>query len=352
MGITHLSGLEVAGVPTMGVGGVPLFTGNWYFVDAINGSDGNTGAADNPLATIYAAYAKMISGNNDVCIIVGNGSTTGTQRLSVANAQTITPSAAAGTITWAKNACHLIGMTAPTGVSNRARFAPPTGTYTAATFGSVINNAVTYNGTFFLVTGQGCYFSNFSLFNGFSTGSATNQVCWIDAGGRNFYNCVDFEGAGDTASAQSTSSRSLLLAGNTGENTFVRCTIGTDTVTKTVANASLELSGGSPRNKFIECDFPVNTSSATTLSVITAAAAAIDRWTKFDRCCFLNTVGSTSTTMTAAFSMAASSGGLFLLKDCTAVGVTDWGTASAKSQLYIDGPAPSTTLTGYSVNPA
>ena len=37
MGTTHLSGLEVAGVPTQGVSGAPLFTGNWFFVDAING---------------------------------------------------------------------------------------------------------------------------------------------------------------------------------------------------------------------------------------------------------------------------------------------------------------------------
>ena len=45
MGITHLSGLEVAGVPTMGMSGTPLFTGYWFFVDADQGNDGNSGAA-------------------------------------------------------------------------------------------------------------------------------------------------------------------------------------------------------------------------------------------------------------------------------------------------------------------
>ena len=48
MGITHLSGLEVAGVPTQGMGGaLPLTTSNYFFVSSVSGSDGNTGAANN-----------------------------------------------------------------------------------------------------------------------------------------------------------------------------------------------------------------------------------------------------------------------------------------------------------------
>jgi hypothetical protein len=342
MGITHLSGLEVAGVPTMGISGAPLFTGNWYFVDAVHGSDGNTGAADNPFATVYQAINVMTSGNNDVCVVVGSGSTAGTQRLSTALAQTITPSATAGTLVWNKNACHLIGMTAPTSVAQRARFAPPTGTYTQTTFGS---------GNFVTVSGQGCFFANFSLFNGFSTGG-NNQICWTDSGGRNYYYNVEFGGAADAASAASTSSRSLLIS-TAGENTFESCTIGLDTVTRSVANASLEFAGGTPRNRFVQCLFPFQTSSASVLGVLGTGASCMDRWQSFERCVFINNIKSSSTQMTALASLtSASPGGLLSFKDCTTIGITKFGDTNGLANSFVDGGAPTAATTGIAVNPS
>lgn len=342
MGITHLSGLEVAGVPTMGIGGAPLFTGNWYFVNPASGSDGNTGDADNPLATLYQAHAKMTSGNNDVCVLVGNGAASGSARLSTALAQTIDSSVTAGTLVWSKNACHLIGQTAPTMVAQRARIAPPSGTYTQSTFGS---------GNFVTVSASGCYFGNFSLFNGFSTGG-TNQICWTDSGGRNFYWNVNFGGMGDTTSAGDAGSRSVKLSGSTGENTFVGCEFGLDTVTRSAANATLEFAGGCPRNTFIDCNFPFQTSASTPLGIIVSAAAGSDRWQKFVRCTFINNVQSTSTTMSGLSTLAASMGGLLLMKDPTMVGITEFGTdATSRGQIYVDGGAPTAGSTGIAVNP-
>lgn len=342
MGITHLSGLEVAGIPTMGMSGLPLTTGSVYFVDYVNGSDGNSGAADQPLQTLYGAHYKMTAGQNDVAVIVGDGSTAATQRLSLANAQVLDPTASAGTLVWSKNACHIVGMCAPTMVSQRARIAPPTGTYTMATFGS---------GNFVTVSASGCIFANFSVFNGFSTGGAS-QIAWTDSGGRNYYSNVMFGGAGDAASAQSTSSRSLLISGSTGEHTFDSCEFGLDTVTRTVANATLQFSGGSPRNTFRGCNFSFQTSAATTLGIIVAAAAGIDRWQKFDRCTFINSIQSTSTTMNGLSTLPASAGGLLLMTDCTLVGITEFGTdATSRGQIYVDGAAPTAGTSGIAVNP-
>jgi len=341
MGITHLSGLEVAGVPTMGIGGAPMYTGSWYFVDPVNGSDGGTGAANDPFQTVYAGYNACTSGNNDVVVIVGDGATTGTARMSTALAQTINSAATTGTITWAKNATHLIGQTAPT-LNARARFAPPTGTYTAATFGN--------SGNMFNVTGQGCYFANFSVYNGFSTG-ATGQVAWIEAGGRNTYVGVSFLGMNDTASANSTTSRSLSVRGS-GENTFIDCVIGGDTTARTAANASLDFTSGTARNRFYNCTFPFQTSAAGALGV-TAAAAGMDRYQLFDRCVFINNVKSTSTTMSALATLAASTGGMLLMKDPTMVGITEFGTdANSLGQIYVDGAAPDAATTGIAVNPS
>jgi hypothetical protein len=337
------NGVTSFGVPMLGgIGGIPL-TGTWFFVDPANGNDGNTGLAPSEaLATLYMAHAKMTAGKNDVCVLIGDGSTTGTARLSTALAQSVDSSVTAGTLVWSKNACHLIGETAPTMVAQRARIAPPSGTYTQSTFGS---------GNFVTVSAAGCIFANFSLFNGFSTGG-TNQICWTVSGGRNYHYNVNFGGMGDAASAQDTGSRTLKISGSTGENTFVNCVIGLDTVTRTVANASLEFAGGCPRNTFIGCNFPFQTSNAGVLGIIVSAAAGSDRWQKFDRCTFINNVGSTSTTMSALATLAASMGGILVMKECTAVGITEWGTdATARGQIYVDGGAPTAGTTGIAVTP-
>lgn len=67
MGTTHLSGLQVAGVPTFGVGALPL--GNTYFyVDSVNGLAGNPGTFDQPYALLSTAIAACTA--NTGCIIV------------------------------------------------------------------------------------------------------------------------------------------------------------------------------------------------------------------------------------------------------------------------------------------
>lgn len=344
MGITHLSGLEVAGVPIITSGGAPFFTGSWFFVDPVNGNDGNTGAADSPLATLYKAHAKMTAGKNDVCVLVGNGSNTGTARLSLALAQSVDSSVTAGTLVWSKNACHLIGMTAPTMNFQRARIAPPTGVYTVTTFGSA---------NFVTVSAAGCYFANFSLFNGFSTGGAA-QICWTDTGGRNYYNNVNFGGMADAGSANSTTSRSLKIgSGGTGENTFDGCVIGIDTVTRTAANASLEFAGATPRNVFRDCIFPVETSDAGAICILATATNSMDRWQTFQRCLFVNNTKSSSTTMTALCTIGAASGGLIMLQDCQTIGMTDLFTdATTAGQMFMNMAAPSNNTGGLAVPPA
>lgn len=341
------NGISSFGVPVIGgAGGIPL-TGTWFFVDPANGSDGNPGTDPSPtgaLKTLYQAHAKMTSGNNDVCVLIGNGGTSGTARLSTALAQTINSAATTGTLNWTKNACHLIGETAPTMNFQRARIAPPSGTYTQATFGS---------GNFVVVTGVGCIFANFSLFNGFSTGGV-NQICWTDTGGRNYYYNVNFGGMADAASAADAGSRSLLIgAAGTGENTFVSCVVGIDTVTRSAANASLELAGATPRNTFINCDFPFQTSSATVLGIIGTGTGCIDRNTVFANTRFINNVQSTSTTMSGLATLPASAGGLLYMDTGTVmVGITEWGTdATTRGQIYIASPLPVAATSGIAVNP-
>ena len=342
MSLTNFSGgVSSFGVPVMGnIGGIP-FTGNYIFVSPGTGADGQDGSAGNPLATLYEAIKRARSGYNDVIVLVGDGASTGSARLSLALAQANDSTATSGTLNWNKNAVHLIGVGAPTRVGARARIAPPTGTYTAATFGA---------NTFVNVTGTGCMFANISAFVGFSTGSTT-MVGWLENGGRNAYVNCNIQGLADVASATATGARTLQVAG-VGENTFTGCVIGEDTVTRTVANASVEFSGGTPRNTFSSCVFPFQTSNAGVLGILGTGAACMDRWQLFENCSFLNNIKSTSTQMTALASLtSASPGGMLLFKNCTVIGATKFGDTNALANSYVDGGAPTAATSGLALNP-
>lgn len=335
------NGISSFGVPVLGnIGGIP-FTGNYYFVDPVYGADGNEGGAESPLATLYEAHRRCVDGNNDVVVLVGNGQSSGTARLSLALAQAIDSTATTGTLTWSKNATHLIGVCAPTRVGQRARIAPPSGTYTASTFGA---------NTFVNVTAAGCLFSNIDVYCGFSTGSTT-MVAWQDSGGRNAYQNVNIQGLADAASAGASGARVLKITGS-GENTFTDCVLGTDTVTRSAANATIEFASGTARNSFIGCTLPFQTSAASPLGVIVSAAAGSDRWQLFQSCTFINNIKSTSTQMGALATLAASMGGLLLFKDSTMVGITEFGTdATSRGQIYVDGGTVTAATSGIAVNP-
>jgi len=346
MSLTNFSnGVSSFGIPIIGGNPIP-FTGKYYFVDPVYGSDGNKGTSPKrAFKTLYRAQIACVAGNNDVVYLIGNGSSTGTARLSLAIAQTVTPTATSGVLNWAKNACHLIGITAPARVAQRARIAPPTGIYTQANFGS---------GNFVNVTASGCMFANISLFHGFSTGGV-NQICWTDSGSRNAYFNMDIAGIADATSAANTGSRSIKLGGaGSAEHYFQDCSFGIDTVQRGVANATLEFVGtpGAPRNLFRNCVFNFSASNAAVLGIITSGASTLDRWTMFENCAFMNAIQSTATTMTALSTLAASSGGFLLFKDCALVGITGFGSdATTRGQIWVVGDIGTAGTSGIAVAP-
>lgn len=317
--MTDLTSLNVGGVPVLGA--MPLglpFTGNYYFVDAVAGADGNTGAADSPMASLTAAYARCVAGNNDVVVIMGDGGTTATQRLS-------------STLTWAKAATHLIGMTAPTMVSQRARIS------TAAGATANVNPLVE-------VTAQGCLFANFSLFQGVGQ-SATDEQLWKESGQRNCYVNVDFGGMGSANGAGRAGSYGLLLYG-AGECTFRGCRFGTDTQDRTAANANVRIRKNASNTEckriiFEDCEFSMRCVTNTTpLFVDADEASSIDRYIRFKDCTFINTG-----TATPAVVAAQNATNAYLLFDrCCKMLATSWGVAG-RTNIYVNGPATSTTVT-------
>lgn len=293
--------------------GIGFLNGNVIMLDPFAGRDTNDGLTA-PVQTLARAYGIGREGKNDVIALISNGLTTSTARL-------------ASGFTWAKNALHLVGVSCGVNISNRSRIAP-----TAAT---------TAFANFFTVSGSGCLFQNIEWFQGFDTGVAAS-ICMTVTGGRNMFSNCHVAGMGDTASAQSSTSRDLKISG-TGENMFVGCTIGLDTVSSNTTNSSFELTGGTVRNQFVKCTFLRYTSSAGTLIGVVSGAAGIDRSTTFDACKFINAIKSGSTTMSAAFTLAASAGGMFVMDPlCQLVGITAFGTdATSLAQILVGGAAVS-----------
>jgi hypothetical protein len=319
---TILAALVAAGFGT---------SGKIYYVDAVNGNDVNNGTA--PLSvspgvgafqTLAQGYAALNSGENDVLVMIGSGTTAGSQRLTA-------------TFTWAKNAAHLVGICSGSQFSQRSRIAP------------AIAPAATAFTPLFTVSGNGCYFANIEFFHGFNTGT-TAQICMNITGSRNVFNNCQLSGMGDAASAADAGSRSIVIT--SGENYFKHCVIGLDTVARSALNSSVEIQSAAPRNVFEDCVFPAIASAAsTTLMFLAAAAASIGTMTIFKRCLFYNcSTFNGGAAVAGLFKLVASAGGAILLQDCTEYGYTDWGyDAASKAQILVSGPVPTSSTSGIAV---
>lgn len=297
------------GMNLFGVSNTPPFSGNVFWVDEANGSDGNTGGPQDPLATLTQAHSLCTNNNNDVVFLVGTVHTT-------------------ATTVWSKSKTHLIGLAPDLRSQARARI--------SQTGSTVFTPLVS-------VTGSECIFRNIGSFHGFA--NASTQICWADTGGRNEYTRCLFGGMGNATAAAQAGSRSLTISGGTGENTFTDCQIGLDTITRSTSNASLEFLAGTPRNVFTRCLFPCLTSSASALW-ITVGSGGMDRFALFDGCTFINAVESTSTTLTAGIIANASAGGAIMLQNPMSLGATAIATTGP---VYIIGNVPVATTSGIAI---
>ena len=327
LGLPALGALSLAGaqaiqkaVATATLGS----TGNIYYLDPVNGLDGNPGNVPSAaVQTLAAGYALLTSGNNDVLVLIGNGTSTASARIT--------------TFTWAKNACHLIGICAPSAISQRARIANPT------------TSGLTITANFFTVSGSGCLFQNISWFVGAGAGQTgiAASICLTVTGQRNaFVNC-DIEGMGDATSAVSSTSRNILLNGG-GENIFSHCNIGLDTVIRTSANASVELQGGTARNSFENCTFLMWSSDGLQYFLYGTGASCMDRWVFFKGCNFMNAIKPAGGTACAlAFVLPSTANGQVNFDATSGLfGVTAIGDATTKALTYVSGGTATNGIKG------
>jgi hypothetical protein len=280
-------------------------SGKAFFVDPARGSDGNRGTSwDRPLATVTKALSLCTDKAGDVVYLLNDGNTSGTSRDTA-------------TIDWSKDNTHLVGLCAPSMISQRARISPPT----SAT--AIVTPQMT-------VSADGCVFANVAFFEGTSEDSVASE-CIRVTGSRNYFYNVAMMNMGDAtnghAGDEATSCHLKINGG--GENLFENCYIGLDTAARSVANANVELIGATTRNIFKNCVFPAYADNADALFVKIDGSGDIDRFVMFDGCIFTNATSSAATTMTGAMDVHASAGGHVIVKDCMLIGATDWEAADS-----------------------
>ena len=289
-----------------------LAAGNSWFVNAVTGNDttGN-GSAAAPFATLDAAITAASAGNGDTVYLQGTSHRT-------------------SSLAWNKNNVNLVAINAPSN-NGRGRISS-TG---ATPFSPLVN-----------VTGQGCSFVGLGTFHGGFTTPTGSQVCWNDAGGRNYYSHCVLQGGGDTVAAALAGMRSLTIQGS-GENLFEDCTIGLDTIVRaTNANASLEMLAGTARNVMRRCLFQSDCSDVADTHIL-IQAGGMDRYLLLDECAFMNFGG---TLLTACISNAGGSpgGSVILMPNCISVGAS---AIAASGEVYVGQiSAAGATTTGIGIH--
>lgn len=286
------AGLNISGqfgMPLYGINGnLPPFSGNTFWVDGTNGSDGSTGGPQDPFKTLSQAQTACTAGNNDVVYFTG----------------TYSPAA---TFVWSKNNTHLIGL-------SLSPFAAPSISVasTAATTGSftpLVN-----------VTATGCIFQNFSVISGIN--QAATQVAWAEAGGNNTYIGVNINQIGNATAGAQAGNRALTLA-SIGSY-FQNCVIGSDAIVRaTGTNSNITILAGTGSTIFRNCIIPMWSSVAANTFIV-AATATMTGNVILDQCLLTNNAqGAGYVANTQAFSISATAGGMVVLPvSTTVVGAT------------------------------
>lgn len=274
------------GMPLFGIQGtLPPLTGNYFWVDGTNGSDGNTGGPQDPFKTLTQAQNSCLAGNNDVVFFTG----------------TFSPTA---TFVWSKNNTHLIGLDID-GPFPSPTISVASATATTGAFSPLVS-----------VTASGCIFQNISVISGIA--QAATQVAWAESGGSNSYINVNINQVANATAGLQAGNRALTLA--SAGCYFQNCVIGSDAIVRaTGTNSSVTVLAGTGFTVFRGCFFPMWSSVAANTFII-AATTTMSSNIILDQCILTNNVaGAGYVANTQAFSISATAGGILLLTPSTIV---------------------------------
>jgi hypothetical protein len=262
--VQQFGGSPVGGLPyswLLGPQGRVIFVSPYRTASASSGigQDGNPGTFNKPMKTVAAAYAETVAGRGDIIYMMANS-----------NASADVTEDISSTLTWANDGTHLIGLTTPSMVSQRARFNQLS---TATGVSPMVN-----------VTADNCTFANLQFFQGVA--DATSLINVQVTGQRNYFDNVHFAGVGH-ATMSAAGCASLNLEG-ASENVFKHCVIGVDTATMDADGRNMTCDGDASRNLFEDCIFQAFISATGAGHVEIIDGTGIDRWLMFRNCQFIS----------------------------------------------------------------
>ncbi len=242
----------------IGLGGLTTQGKVWH-VKPRTGNDGNSGlSSERAVATLAKAHTLATADQNDIVLLYAED-----------NSASGTTDYQSATLTWSKDLVHLIGVCSPVRQSNRARIAQLS---TATAVSPLVD-----------VTASGCYFKNFSIFQGVN--DATSLIALRVTGERNAFEDMHIAGMGN-ATQVAAGGTSLKIDGG-AENVFRNCTIGLDTIGRdATTEGEIWLDGDATRNIFEDCLISAFISDIAYEHVVLEDATAIDRYVLFNNCLF------------------------------------------------------------------
>ncbi len=304
LGITKDDELVVGG-RVLHTGYAGLGAGIPYYCDPDNGDNNLSGRTPGTaVASLVTAYGLTTAEQNDAVILIGDGNTSGTARLTA-------------NLDFSKDATHLIGIGAPGRQAKRQRI-------------SHASTAPTTNFILLTFSCQGSIFDNFGSFVGMA--ESADETSFAVTGNRNYFGSVAFEGLGHTTVATRAGSEVMLLTG-AEENRFVDCTFGLETIQRTGANATLRFQTACGRNSFEDCLFPMYAGNTSPLWIDAPAANAFNGSSQFfDDCRFIEVgLSGSSEPAVVGLSHASSNGTVYFTRSFHNAGA--WAASSARFQV-------------------
>ena len=310
---------DLGGVPVTGGETLLMAGGNIQYCDPTNGTAGGDGLTPtSACSSLLTCYNRTRDAHNDIVFLIGGA----------------TAWNPAATLAWSNTYTHLIGITPPKSVGQRARIEG----LAATALTSLID-----------FSGNGCVVKNIQLFNdGAASNSTLSAATNITAARCYFENCF-FAGMGGTLNGTYASGYSVKITGD--ENTFVNCALGTASIERLGANSEVWMTGQCNRTKFINCEFQC-WSNVAGKRLILIDSSAVTYTTQFVSCLFENfksNNGSAGTALNFAIGDAETPYHQILLRgDNLFVGVTKVCTPA--TYVFGDGAATGATY-GIGINP-
>lgn len=314
-----------AGIPSWNgipmIGGIPVTSGNYFWVDYTKGSDGNSGKSpDKAFKTVAYALSRCTTNNDDVILLIGNASHVVTAMLDVSI-----------------NRVHFVGVDGTLGRMYGQNAKIAMGVTTAATDLGVMKN-----------TGVRNSFHNIKFTSANTVAQSLYTV--LEGGEYALYSNCEFYKETDLDQAGASE-----FVCNGDSTQFIDCTFGSlaDLQVGDIIRSSVRVTAGlagtgkvSRDVSFTNCRFWKRAGGTTGAHVYGANATDVERLMVFDNCIFANAKNATAVPAQCVQFGSSLTVGQVLIKDCASINNTKLSTTTG---VLIAGAVPTYATTGIAV---